>query len=200
MGSSTRYKESPSQTAGPYVHIGCTPNFVDVQGVYSADLGVGPHADFDGNLRGADMSGERITITGKIYDGAGGLVTDAMVESWQTDAQGQYPAADAAFSGWARQVCDLTTGVFTFQTIKPGCIATSTDRQSPHVSIWIVARGINLGLHTRIYFADEDNSADPVLALIEPSRRQTLIASQQGGAYVFNVRLQGENETVFFDL
>ena len=100
MGSRTRYKESPSQTAGPYVHIGCTPNFVDVQGVYSADLGVGPNADFDGNLRGADMPGERITITGKIYDGAGGLVTDAMVETWQTDAKGQYPAADAAFSGW----------------------------------------------------------------------------------------------------
>ena len=200
MGHSMRYKESPFQTAGPYIHIGCTPNFVDVQGIYSADLGAGPNANLGGDLQGADVPGERITITGKIYDGAGGLVTDAMVESWQADAQGQYPAAGAAFSGWARQACDLTTGVFTFQTIKPGCIATCVGPQSPHVSIWIVARGINLGLHTRIYFADEDNSADPVLAVIEPARRQTLIASQQGGAYVFNIRLQGENETVFFDL
>ena len=195
-----RYKESPSQTAGPYVHIGCTPNFVGVQGIYSADLGAGPDADLGRALQGADVPGERITIAGQICDGAGELITDAMVESWQADAQGRYPTAGASFSGWARQACDLTTGVFTFRTIKPGCIQTSGGPQSPHISIWIVARGINLGLHTRIYFADEDNSADSVLALIEPARRQTLIASQQGGAYVFNVRLQGENETVFFDL
>ena len=192
MRSITRYKESPSQTAGPYVHIGCTPNFVDLQGVYPADLG--------GAVSRADLLGEAITITGKIHDGAGEVVTDAMLESWQTDAHGCYPGPDAGFSGWARQACDLTTGEFTFHTIKPGRIETAIGQQSPHISVWIVARGINLGLHTRIYFADEDNSADPVLALLTPRRKRTLIASQHAGAYVFNIRLQGENETVFFDL
>ena len=145
----------------------------------------------------ADQLGDLLGVLAAdaLFDGAGDPVLDAMIEFWQTDATGRYGANGSA-GGWARRAVDPETGSYRLETIPPA----ATQDAAAHVKVWAVARGINLGLHTRIYFADEDNSADPVLALIEPSRRQTLIASQQGGAYVFNVRLQGENETVFFDL
>jgi protocatechuate 3,4-dioxygenase alpha subunit len=190
--------ETASQTGGPYVHIGCIPSFAGLLGVYPEDLGLSPIAD--------GAKGEVITITGSIYDGTGWAMRDAMFESWQADAAGRYPGttgADPAVSGFCRFAADKDTGEFTLRTVKPGAVKGHDGRMmSPHISIWIVARGINIGLHTRIYFEDEDNSADPLLARIEQRPRvETLIAKRVGaGQYRFDIRLQGQGETVFLDI
>ncbi|WP_062235230.1 protocatechuate 3,4-dioxygenase subunit alpha [Aureimonas sp. N4] len=200
-------KESPSQTAGPYVHIGTNPNWVEITGVWKDDLGL--------VIVGPDTKGERVILEGQVTDGAGSPVRDALVEIWQADAQGFHnsPAetrgqADPAFAGWARQPLSETDGTFRFETIRPGRVPYPDGRlQAPHVTVWIVARGINLGLHTRLYFGDEveANAADPLLNRIpEPARRATLIAprTERDGLPVFrfDIRLQGENETVFLDM
>ena len=190
--------ETPSQTAGPYVHIGCIPTFAGVEGVYPEDLGLSPIED--------GAKGEVITIVGSIYDGTGWAMRDAMFESWQADAAGVYPGqdgADSKVSGFCRFAADKDTGEYTLRTIKPGAVKGRNGQVfAPHVSIWIVARGINIGLNTRIYFDDEDNSGDPLLARIEQRPRvDTLIAKKTGdGSYRFDIRLQGEGETVFLDL
>lgn len=197
-------KESPSQTAGPYVHIGCTPNFAGIGGVYPDDLGCGPMVN--GSSRG-----ERITIRGFVYDGAGTALKDALIEIWQADADGYYNSpsetrgtADPNFLGWGRCPGDMTTGEFFFETIKPGRVPFRDGRlMAPHVTFWIVARGINLGLHTRMYFSDEEsaNAEDPVLAKIEHRLRiPTLIGRRDGDTIWFDIHLQGDRETVFFDI
>jgi protocatechuate 3,4-dioxygenase alpha subunit len=190
--------ETPSQTAGPYVHIGCIPTFAGIEGVYSEDLGLSPISE--------GAKGEIITITGSIYDGTGWAMRDAMFESWQSDATGRYPGqegADPAVSGFCRFAADKDTGEYTLKTVKPGSVLDRTGRQmAPHISLWIVARGINIGLQTRIYFEDEQNEDDPLLARIEQRQRvDTLIAKKSGdGRYRFDVRLQGDGETVFLDI
>jgi protocatechuate 3,4-dioxygenase alpha subunit len=196
--------ESPSQTAGPYVHIGCTPNFVGIEGVYAQDLGA--------RLTDAQTRGERITVRGRVFDGNGAALRDALIEIWQADADGLYPspqekrgAADPHFTGWGRSPGDMETGEFVFETVKPGRTPFKDGRsQAPHISFWVVARGINIGLHTRMYFEDEAeaNAADPVLLRVEAeTRRGTLVARKTGPTeYTFDIRLQGESETVFFDI
>ncbi|MBO6716884.1 MAG: protocatechuate 3,4-dioxygenase subunit alpha [Rhizobiaceae bacterium] len=201
--SLNRLKESASQTAGPYVHIGCTPNFAEITGVYSEDLGASMVND--------KTKGERITISGHVIDGADTPLKDALVEIWQADASGLYnsPAemrgsADPNFTGWGRCPTDMTTGEFRFETIKPGRVPFKDGRlMAPHITFWIVARGINLGLSTRMYFEDEEaaNAEDPVLARIEHRVRvPTLLAKKDGNGYTFDIHLQGEKETVFFDI
>jgi protocatechuate 3,4-dioxygenase, alpha subunit len=187
-----KLKESASQTAGPYVHIGLTPNFSGIRGVYPQDLG---RVMLDETTKG-----ERITITGRVLDGGGLMLKDALIEIWQADSTGHYNSEN--FQGWGRCATDMDTGEFKFETIKPGSVPHSTGvKQAPHVTFWIVARGINLGLNTRMYFADEDNSEDPVLNRIEHKERvNTLLATRNGNAYDFDIHLQGENETVFFDI
>ena len=197
-------KETPSQTAGPYVHIGCVPNFSGITGVYPSDLGE--------TMVNADTKGERITLSGVVLDGTATPLKDALVEIWQADADGLYPSAnetrgraDPNFTGWGRKAGDYATGEWRFETIKPGRVPFTDGRpMAPHVTFWIVARGINIGLHTRMYFPDEEeaNAEDPVLARIEhKSSIPTLIAEKTGAAaYRFDIRLQGENETVFFDI
>jgi protocatechuate 3,4-dioxygenase alpha subunit len=199
-------KESPSQTAGPYVHIGCTPNFVGIEGVFDTDLGSGP-------LVNAHTRGERITVRGYVYDGLGTPLKDALVEIWQADADGfhQSPSevrgkADPNFLGWGRQPGDMQTGEFAFETIKPGRVPFRPNDgrlMAPHILFWVVARGINVGLQTRMYFSDEEaaNAEDPILARIEHRARvNTLIGQRDGNTVRFDIRLQGENETVFFDM
>ncbi|HEY5818084.1 MAG TPA: protocatechuate 3,4-dioxygenase subunit alpha [Mesorhizobium sp.] len=196
-------KETPSQTAGPYVHIGLTPNFATIPSVYDADLG--------NSMLTEKTAGERITIQGRVIDGGGSPLRDALVEIWQADANGLYnsPAemrgtADPHFTGWGRCPTDADTGVYSFETIKPGRAPFKDGRlMAPHVTFWIVARGINIGLHTRMYLGDEDkaNAEDPLLARIEhPHRRATLIAARDGNVYTFDIHLQGERETVFLDI
>jgi protocatechuate 3,4-dioxygenase alpha subunit len=196
--------ESPSQTAGPYVHIGCTPVFSGIEGIYAADPG--------SNMRAADTRGERITLCGAVYDGDDAPLLDAVVEIWQADAAGIYasPAdgrgeSDPAFAGWGRCACDFDSGEYRFDTVKPGAVPYPDGRQqAPHVTLWIVARGINVGLHTRLYFEDEAeaNAADPLLTAVEPrARAATLIAkSVADGSYRFDIYLQGPRETVFLDI
>ena len=202
-----RLKESPSQTAGPYIHIGATPNWVEITGVWQEDLGL--------VLVGPETKGERILVKGRVFDGSGTPLKDALVEIWQADAEGLYNSpeetrgqADPHFVGWGRQPTDGTTGEYRFETIKPGRVAARDGRlMAPHITFWIVARGINIGLHTRMYFGDEEgaNAECPVLARIEHKLRvPTLIAprGEENGlpAYTFDIHVQGEKETVFFDI
>ena len=191
-------RETPSQTAGPYVHIGCIPTFAGLGGIYPEDLGGSPIS--------TGAKGEVITISGSVYDGTGWAMRDALLESWQADAAGLYPGqagADPAVLGFCRFAADGKTGEFTLRTVKPGPVRMRDGRmQAPHIALWIVARGINIGLSTRIYFSDEDNAADPVLSRIEQRPRvETMIAKAQGGGvYRFDIRLQGDGETVFLDM
>lgn len=190
--------ETASQTAGPYVHIGCIPTFAGLTGVYPEDLGRSPIMD------GAKGTG--ITITGSIFDGTGWAMRDAMFESWQADARGLFPGqegADPAVTGFCRFAADAQSGEYTLRTIKPGPVQGRNGQVfAPHIALWIVARGINIGLITRIYFADEDNSNDPLLARIEQRPRVDTLMAQpvSDGVYRFDIRLQGAGETVFLDL
>ena len=191
-------EETPSQTAGPYVHIGLVPTFTSNGQIYDEELGVSPIED--------GARGETIEIVGSVFDGTGWALRDALIETWQADASGRYPGqleADPAVSGFCRLAADAESGEFTLRTVKPGPVpARGGKMQSPHISLWIVARGINIGLSTRIYFDDEDNDADPLLARIEQRHRvDTLIAKTiSDGRYRFDIRLQGEQETVFLDI
>lgn len=200
--------ETASQTAGPYVHIGLIPRQAGFE-IFEKD--------FSNVLVRPETKGERIRIEGRVLDGLGEPVRDALIEIWQANAAGKYnhPAdrqdkpLDPSFRGWGRAGTDFETGLYAFETIKPGPVAGRAGHRpmAPHLNLWIVARGINIGLQTRMYFADEEraNAEDPVLGLIEPaSRRETLLAprSERDGAviYTFDIRLQGEGETVFFDV
>jgi len=188
-------RETPSQTGGPYVHIGCVPFFTGITTIYPEDLGRSPISE--------GAKGEIITITGQVIDGTGWALRDALLESWQADAAGIYPGqpgADPGVSGFCRFAADGDTGEYTLRTVKPGRVG----KMAPHIAIWIAARGINIGLQTRIYFEDEDNDGDPLLARLEQKHRiPTLLAKKTGpGAYRFDIRLQGEGpeETVFLDM
>ncbi|SCB59054.1 protocatechuate 3,4-dioxygenase, alpha subunit [Rhizobium aethiopicum] len=196
-------KETPSQTAGPYVHIGLTPNFCDITGVYDCDLGA--------QMVNDKTLGERITVTGRIFDGAGALVRDAVVEIWQADSAGLYNspsetrgAADPNFAGWGRCPTRAEDGIYSFETIKPGPVPFKDGRrQAPHITLWIVARGINIGLHTRMYFPEETeaNASDPLLSRIEHRERvATMVATRDDATCHFDIHLQGPKETVFLDI
>lgn len=196
-------RETASQTAGPYVHIGLAPGAAGFA-IFENELGQ--------DIAGPDAKGERIRVEGTVFDGMGAPLKDVLIEVWQANAAGIYPSApdgraaevEPGFRGWGRVISDFGTGRYGFDTIKPGSVPGRGGRpMAPHLNFWIVARGINIGLNTRMYFGDEAeaNAADPVLNLIEQAdRRPTLIASRDGNVYRFDIRLQGENETVFFDV
>jgi protocatechuate 3,4-dioxygenase, alpha subunit len=191
---------TPSQTVGPYFHYGLTPHAYDFSEVFS------------NNLVTPDASGERIRIEGRVIDGDGQGINDSLVEIWQADSAGRYahPAdrralPNAAFKGFGR--CDTDkNGAYSFETIKPGAVpGPNGAAQAPHIAVTVLSRGMLRHVYTRIYFSDEaKNDADPILALVPPDRRATLIAKRadrNGNAvYTFDVRLQGDGETVFFDI
>ena len=193
-------KETPSQTAGPYVHIGCVPNFAEIEGVFPTDLGA--------SMKTGPVAGTEVTVFGRVFDGTGTPLRDAMIEIWQADGAGIFPGRDNAdpnFTGFGRSAGDAETGEFRFETVKPGQVPYPDGRlQAPHITFWIVARGINVGLHTRMYFEDEPeaNAADPILSRVEHQVRvPTLLAKAQGkGRYLFDIHLQGPQETIFFDI
>lgn len=201
-------RETASQTAGPYVHIGLAPQ--------QAGFDIFEN-NFGSVLAGPQTRGERIRIEGRVFDGIGTVLKDALIEIWQANAEGRYAhpadsqpgkAIDPHFRGWGRSCTDFDTGVYSFDTIKPGPVTGRNGRfMAPHINVWVVARGINLGLNTRLYFSDEAdaNARDAVLNLIEwEARRDTLVARREdaGGrvVYRFDIRLQGDRETVFFDV
>ena len=205
----TYLPETPSQTAGPYVHIGLIPHQAGFD-IFERPFG---HV-----LAGPDTPGERISIEGRVLDALGQPCRDVLLEIWQANAAGRYhyPAdpqtdkkLDPDFRGWGRSGTDFATGLYAFETIKPGAVPGRTGHKpmAPHISVWLVARGINIGLSTRLYFDDESalNAADPVLRMIEPAiRRDTLLARREYRdgkiVYTFDIRLQGDRETVFFDV
>jgi protocatechuate 3,4-dioxygenase alpha subunit len=208
MGSALYLPETPSQTAGPYVHIGLIPS--------QAGFDIFEN-NFGGDITGPDVAGERIVIEGRVFDASGHAAKDVLIETWQANAAGRYhhPAdhqdkpLDRNFRGWARTGTNFETGLYRIRTIKPGAVAGRRGRKTmaPHVSFWIAARGINIGLATRMYFGDEAaaNADDPVLNIIEqPDRRDTLIAARSlrdgQTVYTFDIFLGGERETVFFDV
>ncbi|MCL6241810.1 protocatechuate 3,4-dioxygenase subunit alpha [Acinetobacter amyesii] len=199
--------ETPSQTGGPYVHIGLLPQQANIE-VFENN--------FNNQLVKENTLGERIRLEGQVFDGLGLPLRDVLIEIWQADANGVYPseadiqgkAVDPNFLGWGRTGADFETGFWSFNTIKPGAVpGRKGTTQAPHIALIIFARGINIGLNTRVYFEDEAeaNAQDPVLKGIEwAPRRQTLIAKreQRDGevVYRFDIHIQGEDETVFLDI
>jgi len=191
---------TPSQTVGPYFHYGLTPRDYDLGEVFS------------NNLVTPDASGERIRIEGRVIDGDGQGINDSMVEIWQADSAGRYahPAdrralPNASFKGFGRVATDKD-GAYSFETIRPGGVpGPNGAAQAPHIAVTVFSRGMLRHLYTRLYFSDETkNDADPILALVPAERRATLIAQRANRAgqavYTFDIRLQGNGETVFFDI
>jgi protocatechuate 3,4-dioxygenase, alpha subunit len=165
---------TPSQTVGPFFAIGLP-------------VESGPYA-----LAESETGG--IWVRGTVYDGAGEPVPDALLETWQTS-----PPADDAFRGFTRCGTDKD-GRYAIRTRRPGPVPGPDGRlQAPHLAMSVFARGLLDRVVTRIYFADEaSNATDPILSTVDPDRRDTLVASATDDGYVFDIRLQGEGETVFF--
>lgn len=193
--------ETPSQTAGPYVHIGLA--------LAAAGNPARPQEIWN-RLARPEAPGEHILLLGNVYDGNGHLVRDSFLEFWQADHEGVYDSAfdlEKPFNGFGRTATTFDAGEWTLHTIKPGVVKNAAGvPMAPHINVSLFARGINIHLQTRLYFDDEAeaNAKDPVLNLIEQApRRETLVARRcevDGQlAYRFDIRIQGENETVFFD-
>ena len=190
----TALRQTPSQTVGPFFGVGLTrPS--QLQHVLVNDR----------------TEGERIRIEGIVFDGAGRAVDDALVEIWQANAHGRYhhpldsgaAPLDPAFFGFGRCPTDAS-GAFAFETIKPGAIERGDGvRHAPHVNVTVFSRGMLSHAFTRMYFGGDDLDSDPTLALVESDRRRTLVAERRsdGGLVVYrwNIHLQGDQETVFFD-
>lgn len=188
----TRLTQTPSQTVGPFFSIGLGR---EPQHVLVTDA----------------VKGERISIEGRVLDGTGAPVDDALIEIWQADADGRYPhpadqavESGARFAGFGRAATN-PHGMFLFETIKPGPVLVGDGGvQALHLNVIVFARGMLLHAFTRMYFSDDSRTAlDPVLSTVDPSRRQTLIARRlerdQRIVYQWDIHLQGERETVFFD-
>jgi len=186
-------KQTASQTIGPFFSYCLTPESFGHQGI------AGP------SLLRPGLAGEKIRIAGQLFDGANAPVADALIEIWQADSQGKYPTNATAngFSGFGRAATNAS-GQFLFETVKPGAVpGRGNVWQAPHIGIIILARGMLTHLYTRLYFDDEAeaNAQDPVLSRVPAGRRGTLIAKRDSeGAYRFDIRLQGDNETAFFDV
>ncbi len=171
-----------SQTVGPYLHIGLTWLIIE-------------------NLVPAGVAGERISIEGRVIDGDGKPINDALVEIWQANGDGKY--GEKGFRGFGRSATD-DEGMFRFHTIKPGRVPGPGGKlQAPHIAVNVFMRGLLKQHVTRIYFPDDPaNPEDPILALVPADRRGTLVAKKvagKSGALEWNVILQGRDETVFFD-
>src|ERR1700677_4904604 len=195
----TTLKQTPSQTVGPYFAYGLCPQQYDFE--YKSL--------FTSVLADREAAGEHISIVGQVFDGDGKVVGDAMLEVSQLDSQGKYPAsreeiAASGFRGFAR----VGTGTdpqkrFIVETVKPG---RASESEAPHLNVILTMRGMLLHTFTRIYFDDEAaaNESDPVLGSVPAERRATLIARREPGTsktvYRFDIHMQGEQETVFFDL
>jgi protocatechuate 3,4-dioxygenase alpha subunit len=176
-----------SQTVGPFFEIGFS-------WLYTNEIGA------------AAKSGERFELRGRVYDGLGRPVPDALLEFWQADAHGRYAgpassqAAPAEFMGFGRVPTD-PSGAFRIRSVKPGQVAGRGGQlQAPHLSVHVFMRGLLLPLHTRVYFPDDPaNSGDPVLASVPEARRPTLIAHAHPEGYLeWDIHTQGDREIVCF--
>ncbi|CAH2806630.1 MAG: Protocatechuate 3,4-dioxygenase alpha chain (EC [uncultured Paraburkholderia sp.] len=194
----TTLKQTPSQTVGPYFAYGLCPQ------QYDFDF----KSLFTPVLADREAAGEHITLVGQVFDGDGNSIGDAMLEVSQVDANGRYPESreeilKTGFRGFAR----VGTGTdphkhFVVETIKPGRVSAD---EAPHLNAIVTMRGMLLHTFTRIYFEDEAeaNARDPVLTAVPADRRDTLIARRDpntANVYRFDIHMQGDKETVFFDL
>jgi protocatechuate 3,4-dioxygenase alpha subunit len=182
---------TPSQTVGPFFS-------------FALQWADGPHV-VPHSTAGA------FWLRGRVLDGAGAVVPDALVETWQSDRNGRFAHPDdprgevawADFRGFGRSLID-THGSFGIFTVKPGRVPDAEGRlQAPHLAVTVLARGLLNRVVTRLYFADEPaaNAADPVLAsLPSRARASTLMATPVGDGYRFDIHLQGAHETVFFTI
>lgn len=193
-------KQTPSQTIGPFFAYGLTPEQYDYDFLSIA----GPDMVPDGT------SGERITIEGQVFDGNGDVVVDAMIEIWQADGQGHFAnrlegqLSNAGFTGFGRSGTGADSrNCFVFNTIKPG---PENPSSAPYITVTVFMRGLLSHAYTRLYFDDEPaaNARDLVLCNVPESRRSSLVARRQDGpghtVYRFDIHMQGDSETVFFDL
>jgi len=187
-----QYIQTPSQTVGPFFAYGLT---AEDDGYKYSQIANGKL------LTGNKVEGERITITGSILDGAGNLIPDAMIEIWQADDRGRYDSR--LFGGFGRAGTGSSEDSrFRFDTIKPGSVSGA----APHINLIVFMRGLLVHAFTRFYFSDETNlnENDEVLNNIPAERRHTVIAqrkdTQNEVSYHFDIYMQGENETVFFDI
>ena len=211
------FGQTPWQTVGPFFHYGLPwKGGADLIG--GSDLGARPELMPEANyllnqpMARGPIAGQPIEITGQVFDAAGAPVPDAMIEIWQANAAGRYNSPDDArealaleadFTGFGRSSTGEDGG-FRFRTILPGRVpGPGNSQQAAHIAVGVFGRGLIKRLITRLYFAGEDGlDEDPILALVPPERRATLIAAKVDGApatYRFDIRLQGEHETVFFD-
>ncbi|WP_045737727.1 protocatechuate 3,4-dioxygenase subunit alpha [Xanthomonas sp. MUS 060] len=181
------FQATPSQTVGPYYRIGLEP-------LYRTEIAP------------AQAQGAQVEIAGRVFDGLGAPVGDALLEIWQADAAGIYDHAadprrgdhDPAFHGWGRVPTDAQ-GRFAFRTIKPGRVPGPNGPQAPHLVVLVFMRGLLRAAPTRLYFGDDDLDSDAILAQVPAERRATLIAQPRApGRYAWDVHMQGERETVFF--
>lgn len=211
------FKQTPWQTVGPFFHYGLpwkgAADLVAGEGELGARLDLIPEGHYllgPGEIAREPAQGEAIEITGCVYDADGQPISDALVEIWQANPAGRYAseadvreelALDPNFIGFGRASTSVD-GVFRFRTLKPGRVpGPGNTLQAPHIAVGLLGRGLLKRLVTRIYFADEaSNAEDPILALVPQARRDTLIARREGEAWRFDVRLQGERETVFFEI
>ena len=182
--------QTPSQTVGPYFAYGLTARQYHYPNGQIADGAIAAEAD-----------NRRIRILGRVFDGAGAAIPDALIEFWQADGEGRYGGPE--FRGFGRQGTGTDAeGRYIFDTIKPG----GASGAAPFVTIVVFMRGLLSHVYTRLYFSDEEaaNAADPVLVSVPAARRQTLIAAREATAngiqYRFDIHMQGAAETVFFDL
>lgn len=183
------HQTTPSQTVGPYLHIGL------------------PWPD--GPFAAAEGSPDGVWIRGTVYDGAGAPITDALVETWQADPDGRFNHPDdprgaavyPGFRGLGRCPTD-EHGEYGIFTLRPGPVPGPNGPQAPHIDVSVFGRGMLHRVVTRIYFPEEEaaNAADPVLASIPKERRPTVLARRDGAGYRFDIRVQGDGETVFFDI
>lgn len=195
-------RHTASQTIGPFFAYGLTPEAYGRRGIAG------------NSLANDETLGQRIRIEGRVFDGAGATVSDALIEIWQADTRGRYahPAdnrpdlpVDPKFKGFGRVGTD-ERGYFIFDTVKPGRVpGRGNTMQAPHINVIVFARGMLTHAFTRLYFSDEAdaNALDPVLGTLEDARRKTLIGERHDrsgkAVYQFDIHLQGASETVFFD-
>jgi protocatechuate 3,4-dioxygenase alpha subunit len=198
------FGQTPSQTVGPFFHYGlpwkgCADLVGDSDIGARVELFPAEHYVLATPSSKGEISGEVITLEGLVTDGAGQPVPDAMIEIWQADDAGRYvdEASNTGFIGWGRASTG-EDGVYRFRTVRPGRVDGD---QAPHIAVGVFGRGIIKRLATRAYFEDQAaNADDPILALVPAERRGTLIARKVDEAWRFDIVLQGERETVFFDI
>ena len=184
--------ETPFQTAGPFLHIGCLPNTINIKGIYQNDLGEKPFINKDTN--------DFISISGSVFDGNGQPLDDVMLETWQSDENGVYTPDN----GFARFVPNSISKKYNLSTVKPGSVQNfDGSLQSPHILFSISSRGINMNLNTRMYFEGDNLFEDPLLSMIKKSKIDisSLIAGKiDDTSFIFNIFLQGDKETIFLDV